>query len=764
MNVGLHLTDLIVLCISLGFLAYSLYSSSDLSIQQSAFVPITHNSLASIYRNGISPDPSELSPLPLITDLEGDNLNEIICVTREPRLRAYRYDTSRKKYFLERDVAIASELAVSTKGRQAVGLASGYIVSYSETANREQIVVIVTENFQILAYNSKFDLMWAKTIAVDLSESYLTDVAILINSNSMRVEDTGSVIIGARLQHKAKLDKYHLHGETTVQEASGNEFPESNFNPEGTESLLHDGTERQFGRDSHYNYYAFDGLSGEERWKHGSQDFIVGSAEADLLHPQHDVHSGEVDWRNYRAAVVNSLPHSFTVSHDSALDLQHYERVRPGKEKKSKTAQKIKKQAQSSLFSADLSFRLRPHSDIEHIKQPNSVVAHLHGGIEVLHLFSGRPITKLALNNGELHADINGDGVIDHIMAKSGAQGHDFSQNFAPFIRNKVNPAHPVPSCLAVVTSGVPPRSQLFNHSLCNSNWGLFSFDFPATVKGKPVGGKVSAEQAQQANFRTLFATPISIKTAELSYNGLPQYQLFYFANSGTISSIAHDGKRGFTCTTRSNWLFNDYSEPSEQLDSNSEPRNSLFGSKTVDSEAALRNSIIAEYSFQPSIVPFALYSDPASTVEPIVDHVLACGQFSCSLVNLNGKLVQSVAIAGQPVARTVVADTNNDGLNDFIVLTSAGYYVYTFNQKVGSFLYTVLSLLLLALLLILIASKIASNKSNNFSRGIRKMQNFAAHLQQNGSGSMNGAATANIYSFSAPKRAIQALAKKNID
>lgn len=40
--------------------------------------------------------------------------------------------------------------------------------------------------------------------------------------------------------------------------------------------------------------------------------------------------------------------------------------------------------------------------------------------IEALHLASGRTICKLHLQEGGLHADINGDGVLDHVQVVGG--------------------------------------------------------------------------------------------------------------------------------------------------------------------------------------------------------------------------------------------------------------------------------------------------------------------------------------------------------
>jgi hypothetical protein len=47
---------------------------------------------------------------------------------------------------------------------------------------------------------------------------------------------------------------------------------------------------------------------------------------------------------------------------------------------------------------------------------PNVVVAHQKEGIEAIHLPTGRTLCKLSLLEGGLHADINGDGVLDHVQ------------------------------------------------------------------------------------------------------------------------------------------------------------------------------------------------------------------------------------------------------------------------------------------------------------------------------------------------------------
>ncbi len=57
-------------------------------------------------------------------------------------------------------------------------------------------------------------------------------------------------------------------------------------------------------------------------------------------------------------------------------------------------------------------------------EQPaNAVVADLGEGLEALHLYTGRPLCALTLPAPGLHADVNGDGVLDHVYVRAALCG-----------------------------------------------------------------------------------------------------------------------------------------------------------------------------------------------------------------------------------------------------------------------------------------------------------------------------------------------------
>jgi hypothetical protein len=73
---------------------------------------------------------------------------------------------------------------------------------------------------------------------------------------------------------------------------------------------------------------------------------------------------------------------------------------------------------------------------------------------------AGEPICTLALPPHSLHADINGDGVLEHILAIGDSahahKGHHMHDLMMP--------------CNAYVFSGYPARTPLFNGTVCSSN------------------------------------------------------------------------------------------------------------------------------------------------------------------------------------------------------------------------------------------------------------------------------------------------------
>jgi hypothetical protein len=132
-------------------------------------------------------------------------------------------------------------------------------------------------------------------------------------------------------------------------------------------------------------------------------------------------HLGELDWKQFKDSMLEELPHIWKNRQDTRFELAHFEkRTKSGSGDPSAskwTTEDIG--LPSSHISGLPGGGLAPHVASDHIQKPNVVVAHHKEGIEVVHLYTGRTLCRMKLQDG-LYADINGDGIIDRIQAFSG--------------------------------------------------------------------------------------------------------------------------------------------------------------------------------------------------------------------------------------------------------------------------------------------------------------------------------------------------------
>ena len=215
-------------------------------------------------------------------------------------------------------------------------------------------------------------------------------------------------------------------------------------------------------RSRHFNYYAFDGTHRSTRWRHESEDFHRDlDGLADRLTPQHNYrltaqasnghHYGEAACRDFReSVVVNALPHAAgsagTPRPAGALSTppngegrEGFQSGDPGASRRwaagvprvlsTLNPRRALAGAINRAWRAPRSLRSRSaggrgHSPDGQIgakhRAPNVViVAHQEGGVEVIHLYSGKTLCKMVMPPGGLHADINAR-VVDHVQAHGG--------------------------------------------------------------------------------------------------------------------------------------------------------------------------------------------------------------------------------------------------------------------------------------------------------------------------------------------------------
>ena len=90
---------------------------------------------------------------------------------------------------------------------------------------------------------------------------------------------------------------------------------------------------------------------------------------------------------------------------------------------------------------------------------PNALVAHLEQGLAVLHLADGRLLCQLHLASPGLHADLNGDGVPDHVSVGPMSQIFTLWSGRVQGLRWLHSPGSPVPGSIAVAWSSSSPET-----------------------------------------------------------------------------------------------------------------------------------------------------------------------------------------------------------------------------------------------------------------------------------------------------------------
>eukprot|EP01097_Dermamoeba_algensis_P006261 TRINITY_DN3920_c0_g1_i1.p1 TRINITY_DN3920_c0_g1~~TRINITY_DN3920_c0_g1_i1.p1 ORF type:complete len:686 (-),score=161.99 TRINITY_DN3920_c0_g1_i1:182-2239(-) len=649
---------LFVSCLAI-FISFQQHGEYDLDLKFKIPIDTSH------FRNLKFPEEDERLPKPVITDLDGDNRKEILVVTTDYRVVLYDTEqlSSACEYvtatpFKKAEASLLGKIGVK-KGRKPIGLGAGYLFPQngeaaahtpSATSSRKQVVVVVTESLVVLCFDHKLKLIWETNIVAVAHPLIDKPVmaTVIISPHNLRTGDNGVVVVGYEIILRDSLpDLGHDHTDT--------EYGPVNLSYENI----------RVNEEDHFTYYAFDGKTGSLRWKHEPEDFLdpnpdpVSTWEKKLNKTNEQIaipnesfkahllqmtsHLGEVQWVDYKENVLASLPHRWRGIEDTIFVMDHFQRRKNfGVKTDKKAAKKLQNKAKnydtdvgvpaSDVFGSKYSSSSELNNNL--LPNANVIVAHNRLGLEVIHLYTGRPLTRFLLVDGDrtsFFADLNHDGVVDHVQATN----QEYNENY----------------CYAIGRSGIPPVEVIFNSSICGS-------------------GRIFDAFAQVA--RTVQTTaPLFFSSAKWPSRG--ESLSVFLINTGKMTCLNTKGRIMWQVDTLADWLPQ-VQETGFDLFTNQE------ASQTNEDDAVPTGSLeLIHLDFDKKI--------PA---------VVATG-WAVSLVSESGEILSQKGLNALAIAPPLIADNNNDGYEDIIVVAHDGYYGYVVVAQRNYYFFPLLVLALLA-------------------------------------------------------------------
>ena len=654
---------------------------------------------------------------PIITDLNGDGRKEVLFVTRDQYLKVLNAESSsiitEDVYSPEElaSVRLSPSLSVNKvylafnsfhklnsnfsllQGRNPILLRSGYIDQYNETSSRSQIVIVIREDLTVSCYDSTLELLWEKTIShkshdlpAILEKFKIDEIAVTISPLSIKdgeqtSSDAGGIIVlgismGVR---NSPISRVKIEQGIDMGQNGDVEHPEMEIR-----SKL-----------EHFNMYALDARNGDIIWKHDGLEVRAEQYTKSL--PQHayklDVKElsrqthhapGINDWTMFRQSLIGELPHDWHDIGDTSLRLAHFVRrhfgagagnqiVRPNIKTVSATFddKKNKKRGTGKVVSGEGRFlgvespplslsATLPHDAAEHTEHPNVIVAHTKHGLEVIALRTGLPITSLALTQGQSYTDLDGDGIVDSLLVLENEA--DVSALGEIFAHDNGEIQH----CTIMAVSGLPPRSQLFNGSLCLNQRNLQD-----PMSKKKIPQYVTA------------ASPLILRTLDISTMRESKIRdVVVGINTGTVACYSGDGSY--------KWQFK------------GAPIFSL-GSKSAAVMAFDSDSVRV---------------DELGTHDNRHAQILVAGDSAISILSRDGAILCTAEVPKIPIAKPILGDFDNDFITDVIILTEDALLGYRLEVTASAKGLLIAFIVLAVLAVIVFISGLRSELVNDSNSG----------------------------------------------
>ena len=367
--------------------------------------------------------------------------------------------------------------------------------------------------------------------------------------------------------------------------------------------------------------------------------------------------------------MASATPHRWTGREDTRLVLarfEHHKRAAkrrstaegPVKAETPETTQKtLGESGEDAFFSDSSDFR------------PNAIVAHQEEGIEVVHLFGGRTLCKMLLTPLDAHADVNGDGVLEHVSARAAAARASPRRARASWTRRvkktkrkstataRAGRASPPARRRAEWCSRAPSAGGAWASAGTRAATALSPTLTPGFISGNTVdvASPVALRRRRDVRVASRGSPSRPTNGRERSVSRLDSIRLdLVFLNSrGEMTSYTHEGTRRWQLRTDSGWARGRGETPG------------LFA-------FPLRRNLGGTLE-----EPLEMFYGAETEV------ALAVGATRATFVTPSGYVLATLTLPARPIAPAVIEDVNGDGLNDVVLRTERGTFAWTQKSRV---------------------------------------------------------------------------------
>ncbi|KAG8458274.1 hypothetical protein KFE25_001566 [Diacronema lutheri] len=712
------------------------------------------------FANGLYADEAEALPPPIVADLDGDGRVDVVRATAAGSIQLLDTSALRAGALAEtgeggyRALPVRAEASLLSKvrvasGRRPVAMAAGHLEhERREGGARQQVIAVLTDGWVVLCFNASLHLLWESVVAHAELEPLLVFREAALSVQPWRVElgARGVVLVAARLAPRAAVAAEGVFGlrarEAAREAAEG--APGVPFAPDASAA----GAEA--GRLA-LRFFALDGGTGAAHWSHASSPppAVVspraaarGRVELRLDARALAAEAGagtradpERDWRLFKGSVLRALAPElrWRSRADTRIDVAHFEKekrraARPSAADATRSAaeraagagafrwqQAVARSVSAGVDGTDAGeIGLAPDataapspSDVALGRAPNVVVCRGAGGVDVLHFFTGRPLTHVPLGaagggsgggssgagsdggagaHHRAHADLNGDTVIDHVFALgtdpdermaaaalgwAGVRADGGADGDGDAGGGDANGAHAAArlgvdgaGCVGVATTGVPTRQILWQAAVCGragGSGGSGGAMRDAARAGRGLSGaagargRSSGDVASRAMSSAAAAVvaPLTMPRALAGEQSGARDTLF-LASTGRVSSVGPTGALNWFRHTGAWWAAGALAEH-------------VGG---ADVEAAF-----------PSLERL-----PAGPAEPSAPElIVATGARALIVLSPSGEPFASLELPSAPVGAPIAADFDGDGVLDLVVQTRTALLGVRVVRRAGS-------------------------------------------------------------------------------